>query len=174
MISKSLKKHIGVLAAVAASVMLLWGCASIGNPSGGARDEDPPRFVKANPTPGSVNVDPSNIYIDFNELVNVKDAFQKVVLSPPGTSTPRVSTRGRRVVVNITDTLLPNTTYTIDFGDAIEDNNEGNKLSGFAYTFSTGPVLDSLRISGMVLGAEDMEPQQGVFVGAYISKEDSA
>ena len=157
-----------------ASVAMLWGCASIGNPSGGPRDEDPPRFIRANPAPGSVNVDPSNINIDFNELINVKDAFQKVVLSPPTKNTPRVSTRGRRVVVNITDTLLPNTTYTIDFGDAIEDNNEANKLSGFAYTFSTGPLLDSLRISGMVLGAEDMEPQQGVFVGAYISKEDSA
>lgn len=174
MMPTSFKKHIAILSSVTAGVMLLWGCASIGNPSGGPRDEDPPRFVRANPAPGSVNVDPSNIYIDFNELVNVKDAFQNVVLSPPGASTPRVSTRGRRVVVNITDTLLPNTTYTIDFGDAIEDNNEANKLSGFAYTFSTGPVLDSLRISGMVLGAEDLEPQQGVFVGAYISKEDSA
>ena len=174
MMSTSLKKHIGVILGALGSVLILWGCASIGNPSGGARDEDPPRFVRANPAPGSVNVDPSNINIDFNELVNVKEAFTKVVLSPPGKSTPRVSTRGRRVVVNITDTLLPNTTYTIDFGDAIEDNNEANKLSGFAYTFSTGPVLDSLRISGMVLGAEDMEPQQGVFVGAYISKEDSA
>ncbi len=172
--NQGFRKHIAVLSGAVVSILLLWGCASIGNPSGGARDEDPPRFVRANPAPGSVNVDPSNIYIDFNELVNVKDAFSNVVLSPPGESTPRVSTRGRRVVVNITDTLLPNTTYTIDFGDAIEDNNEGNKLSGFAYTFSTGPVLDSLRISGMVLGAEDMEPQQGVFVGAYISKEDSA
>ena len=174
MTPNSFKKHIGVLGTAMAGVAMLWGCASIGNPSGGPRDEDPPRFVRANPAPGSVNVDPSNINIDFNELVNVKDAFQKVVLSPPTKNTPRVSTRGRRVVVNITDTLLPNTTYTIDFGDAIEDNNEANKLSGFAYTFSTGPVLDSLRISGMVLGAEDMEPQQGVFVGAYISKEDSA
>lgn len=174
MTHKSLKKHIGVLGASFASVAMLWGCASIGNPSGGPRDEDPPRFVRANPAPGSVNVDPSNIYIDFNELVNVKDAFSKVVLSPPTKNTPRVSTRGRRVVVNITDTLLPNTTYTIDFGDAIEDNNEANKLSGFAYTFSTGPELDTLRIAGMVLGAEDLEPQQGVFVGAYISKEDSA
>lgn len=174
MTPSSLKKHIGILGASAAGVAMLWGCASIGNPSGGPRDEDPPRFVTANPKPGSVNVDPSNIYIYFNELVNVKDAFQKVVLSPPGKSVPRVSTRGRGVVVNITDTLLPNTTYTIDFGDAIEDNNEANKLSGFAYTFSTGPTLDSLRISGMVLGAEDMEPQQGVFVGAYISQEDSA
>lgn len=170
----SFKKHFGILAAGAGCLGLLWGCASMGNPSGGPRDEDPPRFVQANPAPGSVNVDPENIYIDFNELVNVKEAFTKVVLSPPSKSTPRVSTRGRRIVVNITDTLLPNTTYTIDFGDAIEDNNESNKLSGFAYTFSTGPVLDSLRISGMVLGAEDMEPQQGVFVGAYTSREDSA
>lgn len=174
MILSPFKKHIGVLGGCAACIAMLWGCASIGNPSGGPRDEDPPRFVRANPSPGSVNVDPSNINIDFNELVNVKEAFQKVVLSPPTKNTPRVSTRGRRVVVNITDTLLPNTTYTIDFGDAIEDNNEGNKLPGFAYTFSTGPTLDSLRISGMVLGAEDMEPQQGIFVGAYISKEDSA
>ncbi len=163
-----------MLGGAAALMSLMWGCASIGNPSGGPRDEDPPRFVQASPAPGSVNVDPSNIYLDFNELVNVKDAFQKVVLSPPGKSTPRVSTRGRRIVVNITDTLLPNTTYTIDFGDAIEDNNEGNKLSSFAYTFSTGPTLDSLRIGGMVLGAEDMEPQQGVFVGAYTATEDSA
>lgn len=168
------KRHLSVLGSVFTLMFLLWGCASIGNPSGGPRDEDPPRFVRANPAPGSVNVDPSNIYIDFNELINVKDAFQKVVLSPPTKNTPRVSTRGRRVVVNVTDTLLPNTTYTIDFGDAIEDNNESNKLPGFAYTFSTGPTLDSLRIAGMVLGAEDMEPQQGVFVGAYISKEDSA
>lgn len=172
----SFKKHIGLLGAVLACVGMLWGCASIGNPSGGPRDEDPPRFVRANPAPGSVNVDTTNssINIDFNELVNVKDAFSKVVLSPPTKNTPRVSTRGRRIVVNITDTLLSNTTYTIDFGDAIEDNNEANKLSGFAYTFSTGPVIDSLRIGGMVLGAEDLEPQQGVFVGAYISKEDSA
>lgn len=168
------KKHLSVIGCAAGLLSLLWGCASIGNPSGGRRDEDPPRFLSAKPAPGSVNVDPSEISIEFNELVNVKDAYQNVVLSPPGESTPRVSTRGRRVVVNITDTLLPNTTYTIDFGDAIEDNNESNKLSGFAYTFSTGPDLDSLRISGMVLGAEDMEPQQGVFVGAYVSKEDSA
>ncbi len=168
------KKHISVIGSAFTMLLAMWGCASIGNPSGGPRDEDPPRFVRAFPNPGSVNVDPSNINIDFNELVNVKDAFQNVILSPPGKSTPRVSTRGRRVVVNITDTLLPNTTYTIDFGDAIEDNNEANKLPGFAYTFSTGPTLDSLRIGGMVLGAEDMEPQQGVFVGAYISKEDSA
>ena len=169
-------KNLRILFAFFILSAILWGCASIGNPSGGARDEDPPRFISANPAPGSVNVDSTNVNITltFNELVNVKNAFENVVLSPPGKSVPRVSTRGRRVLVSSTDTLLPNTTYTIDFGDAIEDNNEGNILSGFAYTFSTGPVLDSLRISGMVLGAEDMEPQQGVFVGAYTITADSA
>lgn len=169
---KKLSKYSGIGLVLCA---FLWGCASIGNPSGGARDEDPPRFITASPAPGSVNVDSTdlNISLTFNELINVKNAFEKVVLSPPGKSVPRVSTRGRRVLINNTDTLLPNTTYTIDFGDAIEDNNEGNILSGFAYTFSTGPVLDSLRISGMVLGAEDLEPQQGVFVGAYTGSEDS-
>lgn len=168
------RTHLSIIGCAAGLLTLLWGCASMGNPSGGARDEDPPRYMSANPKPGSVNVDPSNISITFNELINVKNAFEKVVLSPPGKTTPRVSTRGRQVIVNITDTLLPNTTYTIDFGDAIEDNNEANPLTGFAYTFSTGEELDSLRISGMVLGAEDLEPQQGVFVGAYVSKEDSA
>lgn len=172
--TKGVRLHFTLLGGALAMMLTLWGCASIGSPSGGPRDEDPPRFLKANPAPGSVNVDPSDISIEFNELINVKDAFEKVVLSPPGTSVPRVTTRGRRVIVNITDTLLPNTTYTIDFGDAIEDNNEANKIQSFAYTFSTGPTLDSLRISGMVLGAEDLEPQQGVFVGAYISREDSA
>lgn len=169
-------RNLRILFALFLLLAILCGCASIGNPSGGARDEDPPRFVMANPAPGSVNVDSTNvnITITFDELVNVKNAFEKVVLSPPGKSVPRVSTRGRRVLVTSTDTLLPNTTYTIDFGDAIEDNNESNILSGFSYTFSTGPVLDSLRISGMVLGAEDMEPQQGVFVGAYTTTADSA
>ena len=106
-------------------------CASIGNPSGGPRDEDPPRFVRANPAPGSVNVTPQRINIDFDELVNVKDAFTKVVVSPPSKSVPRVSSSGHRVTVQFNDTLLPNTTYTIDFSNAIEDNNEGNKLQGF-------------------------------------------
>ena len=149
-------------------------CASIGNPSGGPRDEDPPRFVRANPAPGSVNVTPQRINIDFDELVNVKDAFTKVVVSPPSKSVPRVSSSGHRVTVQFNDTLLPNTTYTIDFSNAIEDNNEGNKLQGFTYSFSTGPVLDTLQISGMVLSSDALEPQQGMLVGVYSNLSDTA
>ena len=156
------------------SLLLLAACASIGNPSGGPRDEDPPRFVRANPAPGSTNVSRQKIDIEFNELVNVKDAFTKVVVSPPSVQVPRVSSQGRRVSVQFQDTLLPNTTYSIDFANAIEDNNEGNKLQGFTYTFSTGETIDSLRISGMVLSADGLEPQQGMLVGVYSNLADSA
>lgn len=161
-------------ALAAVSAVLLVSCASIGNPSGGPRDEDPPRFVRANPAPGSVNVTRDRIDIDFNEIVNVKDAFSKVVISPPSSQVPRVSSQGNRVSVQFRDTLLPNTTYTIDFANTIEDNNEGNKLQGFTYTFSTGPVIDTLQISGMVLSSDALEPQQGMLVGVYSNLSDTA
>ncbi len=156
------------------SLALFVSCASIGNPSGGPRDEDPPRFVRANPAPGSVNVNRDRISIDFDEIVNVKDAFSNVVISPPSTSVPRVTSQGRRVNIQFTDTLLPNTTYTVDFANAIEDNNEGNKLEGFTYSFSTGPTIDTLQISGMVLSADALEPQQGMLVGVYSNLSDTA
>lgn len=150
------------------------GCASIGNPSGGPRDEDPPRFVSSTPLYGEVDVTPKKVVLTFDELVALKDAFSKVVVSPPGAQTPRVSSLGRRVTVEFRDTLLPNTTYTIDFGDAITDNNEGNRLENFIYTFSTGPVLDTLMVSGMVLGAQDLVPASGMYVGLHSNLEDSA
>lgn len=154
-------------------ITLVQSCANMGRPSGGPRDEDPPRFVSANPALGSVNVDRNRIVLTFNELVNVKDAFSKVVVSPTSKSTPRVTSSGRRVTIEF-DSLMPNTTYTVDFGDAIEDNNEGNKLQGFAYTFSTGPELDTLRIAGRVLSARGLEPQQGMIVGVHRNLNDTA
>lgn len=164
--------HISLLIGVL--IVLMVSCASIGTPSGGPRDEDPPRFITSSPEQGAVEVTPNKVVLTFNELVNVKDAFNKVVVSPPSAQTPRVSSLGRRVTVEFRDTLLPNTTYTVDFGDAIVDNNEGNKLENFIFTFSTGPQLDSLMISGMVLGAEDLEPPAGIYVGLHTNLEDSA
>ncbi|MBD5307142.1 MAG: Ig-like domain-containing protein [Bacteroides sp.] len=164
------------LVAIVLLTAALWGCASIGNPSGGARDEDPPRFLRANPPQGSTEVSRTlrRAVLEFNEIVNVKDAFSKVMISPVSASVPRVSSSGRRVTIEFQDTLAPNTTYTVDFADAIEDNNEGNKLSNFYYTFSTGAVLDTLEISGMVLGARDLEPQQNILVGVYSNLSDTA
>ena len=161
-------------AGVILSAAAVSSCASMGTPSGGPRDEDPPRFVSSNPVQGAVDFNGNKAVLTFNELINVKDAFSKVVVSPPGSSTPRVSSLGRRITVEFRDTLLPNTTYTVNFGDAIVDNNEGNKLDNFIYTFSTGPTLDTLMVSGMVLGAEDLEPQQGIYVGLHTNLADSA
>lgn len=167
----NLRRHIGAAICAASIITLLIaeGCASIGNPSGGPRDERPPRFIAANPAPGALDVpvDQERIRITFDELVNVKDAFSKVIVSPPGTSTPRVSSLGKTVTVQFADSLLPNTTYTVDFADAIEDNNEANRLENFAYTFSTGPSIDTLRISGRVLSARALEPMQLKLVGVH-------
>lgn len=159
---------------VATLILGIASCASIGNPTGGPRDEDPPVFIRANPAPGATNVTRNKVELEFNEIVNVKDAFTKVVVSPPSTQVPRVSSLGRKVTVDFNDTLLPNTTYTIDFGNSIEDNNESNKLQGFTYTFSTGPEIDTLQISGMVLDAVALEPQQGMLVGVYSNLSDTA
>ena len=153
--------------------MLLYSCASIGNPSGGPRDEDPPIYIKSNPALGATNVNRQKIEIEFNELVNVKDAFSKVVVSPTSKTVPRVSSQGKKVIVNFTDSLAPNTTYTIDFANSIEDNNESNQLKNFAFWFSTGETIDTLQISGMVLSAENLEPQQGIIVGVHTNFDDT-
>ena len=167
-------RRVGIFSSIAMLLIIAVSCASIGTPTGGARDEDPPRFVSANPAPGSVNVKANKIDITFNEIVNVKDAFSNVIISPPSKQVPRVSSLGRKVTVTFNDTLKENTTYTIDFGSSIEDNNEGNKLPSFTYTFSTGPEIDTLQISGMVLSADTSEPQQGMLVGVYSNLSDTA
>lgn len=169
---KGVMSKVIVFLSVIAGIMLA-GCANMGHPSGGPRDEDPPRLVSGKPAPGATDVDRTRITLTFNELVNVKDAFTKVMVSPTSKNVPRVTSSGRRVNVDF-DSLAPNTTYTIDFGDAIEDNNEGNKMQGFAYTFSTGPVLDTLRIAGRVLTARGLEPEQGMIVGVHSNLNDTA
>ena len=162
---------------IALSVALLLtaaACANIGRPSGGVQDMLPPVFVKSSPEPGAVLFDGRKIEIEFDELIQVSDPMTKVTISPQPKQMPVVRASGRKVTVEFRDTLLPNTTYIIDFNDAITDNNEGNPLEGFSFEFSTGESVDSLRIAGMVLGAENLEPQQGVLVGAYTNLDDSA
>ncbi|MCM1319916.1 MAG: Ig-like domain-containing protein [Muribaculaceae bacterium] len=164
--SKGYERALLVVGTIAL-LFILYSCASIGNPSGGPRDEDPPRLMRANPMPESTGFTGRTLYLEFDELVNVKDAFTNVTVSPPQASAPRVSSSGNRVMVEWSDPLLPDTTYTVDFGTAIEDNNEGNPLGNFSISFSTGPTIDSLRISGIVLDAATLEPQQGMLVGVH-------
>lgn len=160
-----------LVAAVAAS--LLAACASIGRPEGGPRDMLPPVYVSSNPGPGALNVKSGNITIVFDENVSLDDPVNKVVVSPPQQKQPVVTSNGRRVKVELRDTLIPDMTYTIDFADAIRDLNESNILDGFAFDFSTGPELDTLAISGIVLEARTLEPAQGMTVGVYSAMTDT-
>lgn len=159
---------------VAIVALLVAACASMGRPQGGPIDEDPPVFVSSRPAPGAVNVKSDRIIIEFNENIQVDDPLNKVVVSPAQKNPARVSGVGHRVTVNLMDSLLPNTTYTIDFTDAIKDLNEGNQLDGFAVDFSTGPVIDSLCISGMVFEAKNLEPAQAMLVGVHSNLSDTA
>ncbi len=159
---------IGAMASVVAA------CASIGRPEGGPRDETPPEFVRSTPAPGSTGVDRNRIDIFFNENVKLEDIQNKLVVSPAQMQQPVARANGRRVTLELRDSLRDSTTYTIDFSDAVRDLNEGNILDGFAMDFSTGSTIDTLRISGMVFQAENLEPAQGMVVGVYSNLADSA
>lgn len=154
--------------------LLLTACASIGRPMGGPRDTTPPEFVQSTPMPGATNVKSTRFDIFFNENVQLDDPSNKVIVSPAQKLAPSINAQGRRVTVELRDSLVPNTTYTIDFADAVNDLNERNVLDGFALDFSTGDTIDTLRISGMVLAARNLEPAQGMLVGVYSNLSDTA
>ena len=136
---------------------LLYACASVGNPDGGPYDETPPKFVRATPSPNSINNKNKKVTIEFDEFIKLEKASEKIIISPPQKEMPRIEANGRKVHAEFFDTLKENTTYTIDFGDAIVDNNEGNPMGHFAYAFSTGAQIDTMEVSGTVLNAENLE-----------------
>ena len=153
---------------------LLTSCARMGNPDGGWYDDDPPRILGASPAEQSTNVTSKKITIYFDEFIKLADATQNVIVSPPQLEVPEIKTQGKKIVVNLVDSLKPNTTYTVDFSDAISDNNEGNPLGNYTYTFSTGEQIDTLEVAGYVLSADKLEPVQGICVGLYDDLADSA
>lgn len=161
-----------LLVMVAAAVMV--ACANMGRPEGGPRDELPPVYVRSNPAMGQLNFNGNKITVDFDENIQLDDAMNKIVVSPAQRNTPAISSNGRRVTIELRDTIIPNTTYTIDFADAVKDLNEGNVLDGFAMDFATGDTIDTLRISGMVFEARTLEPAQGMLVGVYSNTSDTA
>lgn len=157
-----------------AAAFMLAACANMGRPEGGKRDMDPPKYVRSNPAPGALNFNRQRLTVTFDENVQLEDAFNKVVVSPGQKTPPVVTANGKTVTVDFKDTLRSNTTYTVDFADAIKDLNEGNVLDGYAIDFSTGSNIDTLRISGMVLQAENLEPAQGMLVGVYSNYTDTS
>jgi hypothetical protein len=149
------------------AVAAFYGCASVGTPGGGLYDETPPVYRSSRPANGAVNVRDRKISIHFDENIKLDNVMDKLVVSPPQVKTPSVLSNAKTVTVELFDTLMPNTTYTLDFGNAIQDNNEGNELEHFALTFSTGEHIDSMQVSGHVLNASNLEPVTGAYVGIY-------
>ena len=149
-------------------------CARMGNPDGGWYDETPPRVVGASPSEKATNVNAKKVYINFDEFIKVDNPTEKVVVSPPQIEAPEIKAQGKRIAISLLDSLKANTTYTIDFSDAISDNNEGNPMGNYTYCFSTGNVIDTLEVAGSVLAADNLEPVKGILVGLYADLADSA
>lgn len=145
----------------------------MGQPDGGWYDETPPRIVGTTPQDKAVVVKSKKITIYFDEFIQVDNPTEKVVVSPPQMEAPEIKGAGKKIVVELKDSLKENTTYTVDFSDAISDNNEGNPLGNYTYSFSTSDHIDTLEVSGNVVNAEDLEPVKGILVGLY-ALEDSA
>ena len=150
------------------------GCARMGSPDGGWYDDDPPVVIGSNPVDQSTNVSAKKITIYFDEFIKLEDATNKVIVSPPQLEMPEIKATGKRIVVELQDTLKENITHTIDFSDAISDNNEGNPLGNYTFSFSTGDRIDTMEVAGYVLDASNLEPIKGILVGLYEDLADSA
>ena len=150
------------------------GCARMGSPDGGWYDDDPPKVVSCIPEDQATNISTKKITILFDEYIKLTDATNKVIVSPPQLEVPDIKATGKKIVVELQDSLVPNTTYTIDFSDAISDNNEGNPMGSYTYSFSTGERIDTFEVSGYVLDASNLEPIKGIMVGLYNDLADSA
>ena len=153
---------------------LFSSCARMGQPDGGWYDDDPPVVVGSTPEDKATNVKTKKITIYFDEFIKIDNASEKVIVSPPQLEVPEIKGAGKKIVVELKDTLKENTTYTIDFSDAISDNNEGNPLGNYTFTFSTGEQIDTFEIAGYVLDASNLEPIKGIAVGLYDDLSDTA
>ncbi len=150
--------------------LILASCANRGNPTGGEIDQDPPVILKMSPENYAVNFTASEIVILFDEYVKLKNLQQQLIISPPMNTQPEIlpmGTASKKLTIKLIDSLLPETTYALSFGESIIDNNEGNPYPFFKYIFSTGNFIDSLQVSGVALNLEHREPKSIISVMLY-------
>lgn len=154
--------------------LLVYACASQGMPQGGDFDLDPPVFVRSKPAPNAVNFRGNKIELIFDEYISIEKPGESVIITPPQLTSPVIKAIGKGISVELKDTLILNATYTFDFTNGIVDNNEKNAMEGFTFAFSTGDVIDSLVISGVLLNAANLEPMPGIIVGLHSNLSDTA
>ncbi len=159
---------------ISLSILAIASCARMGNPDGGWYDDDPPRVIGSVPLERDTNVTSRKITIYFDEYIKLDNPTENVMVSPPQLEMPEIKASGKKIVVKLQDTLKANTTYTIDFSNAISDNNEGNPMGNYTFTFSTGEKIDTFEVGGYVIDASNLEPIKGISVGLYNNLADSA
>ena len=150
------------------------GCANMSPPLGGAKDTLPPVFLGAQPADSSKKVSPKKIILAFNEYVQLENISEQLIIVPTPKINPIITSKLKTITITIKDTLQPNTTYALDFGNAIKDINENNVLKNFNYVFSTGAYIDSGSLSGKVVMAETGKTDSTLLVVLYRNAEDSA
>jgi len=152
--------------------LILFGvrCAQITPLSGGKKDITPPKVLSCSPENTSLNFSSKTIEIQFDEYIILKDAANQFIITPQTKEAPEFLVQGKKLKISFNETLLPNTTYKLAFGNAISDLNESNVLQNFEYIFSTGSSIDSLSIKGKVLSSEDKKPETQTLVGLYAAE----
>ncbi|MCS3797874.1 Ig-like domain-containing protein [Niastella sp. OAS944] len=163
-----------IIIALLPSTLVQTGCANIAPPMGGPRDSLPPRLLKVNPRDSATKFTGKKIVMEFDEFVQIENIQENLLVSPVPKINPLVDYKLRTVTVTVKDTLEPNTTYALDFGNALKDINEGNILKNFTYRFSTGDALDSLKLTGKVIIAETGKTDSTLIVMLHSSTDDSA
>ena len=149
-------------------------CANMASPNGGRYDEEPPKYLSSTPRLHETNYKGKKIEILFDELIQLEKPSENIIVTPPQKMQPSIRTAGKKIVIELRDSLIDDVTYTIDFTNSIVDNNEKNVLENFSFSFSTGDIIDSLEVSGILLNAENLEPMPGIMVGLHQNLEDSA
>lgn len=169
-------KHIFRLAAILAALVCTWSCANQGNLNGGEKDETPPQLLSVKPENNSLNIYPKQIEFVFDENIKLEDLKKNLLISPILKHKPIIVKKPKSFVLKIKDTLKENTTYNFNFGNAITDLNEGNKLSGFNFVFSTGNDIDKGEIKGKVIDAITNKPPTSntMWATLYLNPTDSA
>lgn len=160
-------------ALILAFLFLISGCATVQQPTGGPKDETPPKVLSIVPENLTRNFDKKEIQITFDEFVKLRNEFTEISISPDMDEAPMYKIKRKSLVITLPDSLEKNTTYSINFGNSIVDFNEGNELKNFSYIFSTGPEIDSLSISGNVINALNLEEEPDVTVLLLHTKQDS-
>lgn len=165
-----MKHFLKIIFSVIALILLTSNCARKGRPNGGLKDSIAPLMVTANPPYKSLHFSSKKIKISFDEYITLKNINQQLIISPPLKHLPTITPQGspsKEITIKLTDTLQSNTTYTFNFGNSIQDNNEGNKLGKFKYVISTGSYIDSLKTKGVVQDAYQQKFDKNIKILLY-------